>query len=119
MYPPHPLSYYEIIEQPLHWLIGWLEIIPKGHTILALFLSHMLEVSLIKVLVPPPPQLPQMTWNVLQNLEMGLEMMWCAYYQILKKGVAILACHAHFIQSENQKINFASEWVKFSLFVSR
>ena len=42
---------------------------------------------LFKVLVPPPPQFPQMTWNGSQNMEMGLEMMWCAYFQILKKGV--------------------------------
>ena len=48
----------------------------------------------VKVLVPPPPQFPQMTWYGSQN-------------------------HAHFIQRENQQMNFASEWLKFSLFVSR
>ena len=67
----------------------------------------------------PPPPPPHMTWNVSQNLGMGLEIMWCAYFQILKRGVATLACHAHFIQSENWQINFASEWLKFPLFVSR
>ena len=33
---------------------------------------------------------------MLQNLDMGLEMMWCASFQILKKGVDTLACHTHF-----------------------
>ena len=74
-----------------------------------------------KVLVPPPPQFPQMTWNVSQNLEMGLEleMIWCDHFLISKKGVATLAFHTHFIQSENQQMNFASEWLKFFLFVTR
>ena len=73
----------------------------------------------VKVPVPPPPQFPQMAWNVSQNREMSLEIMWCAYFRISKKGVAILACHPHFIQSENRQMNFASERFKFSLFVSR
>ena len=40
--------------------------------------------------------------------------MWYAYFQILKKGATILACHAHFIQSKNRQWNFASEWLKIS-----
>ena len=41
------------------------------------------------------------------------------FFRLLKKGVVTLACHAHFIQSKNQQMNFASEWLKISLFVSR
>ena len=50
---------------------------------------------------------------------MGLEMMWCAYFRILKRGVATLASHAPFIQSEIRQKNFASEWLKYFHFVSR
>ena len=38
---------------------------------------------------------------------------------VWQASMATLACHAHFIQSENRQMNFASEWLKFSLFVSR
>ena len=56
-----------------------------------------------------------MTGNVSQNLEMGLEMLWCDYFWTLKMGLATLASHTHFIQSKNQQTNFASEWLKFRL----
>ena len=49
----------------------------------------------------------------------NLEMMRCAYFRILKSGLATLASHAPFIQSKNRQMNFTSEWLKYFHFVSR
>ena len=49
---------------------------------------------------------------------MGLEILQCAHFRILKKGVATLACHTHFIQSEYQQMNFTSEWLRSKILES-